>query len=64
MIKFNSIKNNLYQIKALTEKNVKLNLRFKFKVIISFITPVITILMPLIVLGQFLSYSDRFKFKF
>ncbi len=62
MISSKTIKKNLIQIFALTEKNVKLNLRFKYQVIISFITPILSILMPLIILEQFFQFSERFDF--
>jgi len=62
MISSKTIKKNLFQIFALTEKNIKLNLRFKYQVIISYITPIISILMPLIILEQFFQFSERFNF--
>lgn len=62
MISSKTIKKNLFQIYALTEKNIKLNLRFKYQVIISYITPILSILMPLIILEQFFQFSERFDF--
>ncbi|MGV9206046.1 MAG: ABC transporter permease [Promethearchaeia archaeon] len=43
------LKDNLSQIYALTEKNVKLSLRFKYQVVFGYISPVVTILLPLII---------------
>ena len=60
MNKIRIIRNNLGQILAITEKEVKLQLRFKITVILSFITPIVAILMPLIVMGQFFSYNVKF----
>lgn len=60
IINRNIIKNRLSKILALIEKNVKLNLRFKFALIISFITPIISILMPLIIFGQFFEFNPQF----
>ena len=60
MINKISIKNNISQILALTEKNIKLNLRFKFSFIFSFIFPIVSILMPLIIMGQFLEFNAQF----
>lgn len=54
------LKNNLAQVFAITEKNIKLNLRFKYGVIFSFFTPIIWILMPLIVMGQLFQLSEQF----
>ena len=52
MIELGTIKENLSQISALTEKNIKLRLRYKAGLIISFIFPIVTILTPLIVMGN------------
>ena len=52
MVKLKNLKDNASQILALTEKNVKLQLRFKFGLITSFITTIISILMPLIIMGN------------
>jgi len=47
------IRKNVSQILALTEKNVKLNLRFKINFFVELITPIITIAMPLIIMNRF-----------
>ncbi len=55
-----SIKKNLSQIYAITEKNIKFSLRFKFNLYISFVTPIISIIMPLILMGQLFSFNNRY----
>jgi len=62
MINLKLLKDNISQIIALTEKNLKLHLRFKSNVIISFITPLITILMPIIILQQFFNFNENFGY--
>jgi len=59
MIKKKTIRYNVSQILALTEKNIKLNTRFKVNLIVSFITPIISILMPLIVFGKLFEFSSN-----
>lgn len=56
----NSIKDNFSQIAALVEKNLKLEIRFKFSVVTSFISPIIGMILPLIVMGKFLSFNVEF----
>lgn len=51
---------NLSQIIAITEKNIKLATRFKFKFIISLITPIILIITPVFILGKFFEFSQNF----
>jgi ABC-type polysaccharide/polyol phosphate export permease len=60
MFKLSNIRYNLSQILALTEKNIKLQLRFKFNLIFSYITPIISILMPLIIMGNLFAYNPQF----
>lgn len=57
--KIHSINNNLSQIIALTEKNLKLETRFKFTLVVNFISPIITILMPMIIMEQFLQFNNH-----
>ena len=54
------IKLQFFQIFAITEKNLNLRLRFKFQIIISLIRPIISIAMPLIVLGRFFDLNTEF----
>jgi len=60
MKKSKVIKDNLSQIFAITEKNIKLRLRWKLSLIISLVSPLFGILMPLIILGQFFNYNAQF----
>ncbi len=60
MNKFSIIIDNFNQILALTEKNIKLNLRFKFGLLVTFIAPLVIIIMPLIIMGQFFNYNANF----
>ena len=58
-----SLKNareNLTQIFAITEKHIKLSLRFKLKFILNLMIPIISILMPLIVLDKFFDFNVNF----
>ncbi|MFX1500543.1 MAG: hypothetical protein ACFFDH_06205 [Promethearchaeota archaeon] len=56
----NTIKHNISQIFALTEKNIKLQLRFKLEFILGFINPLISILMPLIIFNAFFNFNQSF----
>ena len=62
MVKINKniIKNHLSQINALMEKNIKLKLRFKIILIINFFTPIVSILIPLIVMSYFFKFNSKF----
>jgi len=54
------IKNNLIQIIALTELKIKLRLRFKFSLVLNYINPLITIIIPLIIMGAFFKFNEKF----
>lgn len=58
------IKKNLTQIVALTEKNIRLNLRFKVNFIIGLLTPIITIAMPLIIMNEFFPEINFIVYQF
>ena len=60
MEQYRLLKENLSQISAITEKNLKLAFRFKFKVIITYITPILSILMPLIIMGEIFTFQSSF----
>lgn len=60
MINRKFIKEFLSKIVAIIEKNLKLKFRFKYDVIVSFINPIIAIVMPIIVLGQFFKFNTKF----
>ncbi len=55
-----TIKNNLSQITALTELNLKLNIRYKFGLILSYINPLISIIFPFIILGSIFQFTENF----
>ena len=59
MIMKKDIKRNIAQIIAITDKNIKINTRYKFNLLISYITPIIGILMPLILMGQIFNLQDN-----
>ena len=54
------LKNNASQIFAVTEKNVRLASRHKLPLILTFITPMLGIILPIIVLGKILTFTDNF----
>jgi len=58
MINWKSIRGNLSQIIALTEKNVKLELRYKFGLIISYSINIISIFTPLILMSNIFDLRD------
>ena len=60
MSKLHTFKDNINQILAITEKDLKLKIRFKFTLIISLINPFIAILMPIIIMGSFFSFNVEF----
>ena len=60
MINGKTIQDNISQIFAITEKNVKLGLRFKFKLIFSFISPIISIIVPIILMNKFFDFNVNF----
>jgi len=53
-------KDNLSQILAITEKNFRLRLRVRISLFFSFVSPIIMIIMPLIIMGKFFEYNDNF----
>ncbi len=54
------VKENISQIFAIAEKNVRLATRHKLPLILSFIMPVVSIFVPLIIFGRILSFTDNF----
>lgn len=54
------IKYNLSKIAAITERNVKIKIRFKGPIIMRFITPIFTIFVPIFILGKFFEYNTDF----
>jgi ABC-type polysaccharide/polyol phosphate export permease len=61
LIEFKQLfKHNISQVFAVTEKDVKLNLRFKFQLIVNYINPIVTILMPLIIFQALFNTNESF----
>ena len=57
---YKTTKDNLSQIVALVEKNLKLTTRFKFNIVTSLINPIIMILMPLIIMTKLFEFNEQF----
>jgi len=55
-----AIMNNVSQIFAVAEKNFFLVSRYKIRMILSFITPILGIILPIIVLGRILDFTNNF----
>ncbi|MEE9378716.1 MAG: ABC transporter permease [Candidatus Lokiarchaeia archaeon] len=60
MIRIKNIRENLSQIFAITEKHIKLKLRYKITLGLHLIFPIVSILMPLIILKNFFDYNAQF----
>ncbi len=56
---FSRIKDYVIQIFSIAEKNIQLGLRVKSRFIFMFIQPFITIVMPLIMMGQLFTLTDE-----
>lgn len=54
----NTIKHNISQVLALTEKNIKLQTRFKFQLIFGYVTPIISLMIPLIVFQKLFDFNQ------
>ena len=54
------LRNNLSQIYAIALKDLKLNIRFKTILIFGLITPLVSILMPLIIFREFFNFNAEF----
>ncbi len=55
-----AIKRNVIQIFAIAERNVKIKLRFKLNLAISYITPMMGVILPFIIMGKLFNYNDHF----
>lgn len=55
-----SIKDNFSQIYAIAEKNVKLQTRKKLPLIVTLITPILGVIVPLIILGKIFDLAGNF----
>ena len=60
MYYYRFIKSNLSQIAAITQKNTKLEFRYKFGLIISFISPIISVLFPIIIMSELFKLNQQF----
>lgn len=54
----NTIKHNISQILALTEKNIKLQTRFKYQLVFSYVKPIITLMIPLIIFQKLFDFNQ------
>lgn len=59
MIKRTIIRRNINQIAALIQLQLKLHSRYKFGIFIAYITPIITIIMPLIVMAKIFEFNPN-----
>ncbi len=57
---FIAIKDNLSQIFAVVEKDLKLHTRFKLPVIMSIISPILSFILPLVIMGQIFTFNENF----
>ncbi|MEE9379281.1 MAG: ABC transporter permease [Candidatus Lokiarchaeia archaeon] len=55
-----NILDNLSQIYAIVEKETKLQLRIKTNLILSYIMPIISLIIPLIIMGQIFTLAEAF----
>lgn len=59
-LSLNFYRENFSRVFTIAEKNIKLQLRFKFSLISSFLIPIISIIMPIIILSKFLVTGNQF----
>lgn len=57
---YKTIKRGMPKILAITEKNLKLNMRVKYNLVFSFISPLIGLILPIILMNKFFSFNDNF----
>ena len=57
---FKALKENLSQTWIIAETNLKINLRYKLQYITGILVPIITLILPLIVLNKFFEYNAQF----
>ncbi|MFX0073332.1 MAG: ABC transporter permease, partial [Candidatus Hermodarchaeota archaeon] len=60
MINFKIFKDGLSKIYAVTERNIKLSLQQKSGLILSFFLPLLSVIMPIIILGELFNYNEQF----
>ncbi len=59
-MKFKKIRRIISKTSAIAEKNIQMKLRVKYRLILSYIIPILSILMPIIILGKFFDYNVKF----
>ena len=64
MFNANDLKLNVKQILAISEKELKLHLRYGFKFALRYITPLVSIFIPYIILAKIFSLSEAFYFDY
>lgn len=57
---FIAIKDNLSQIFAVVEKDLKLHTRFKLPIFMSIFTPLLSFILPLVIMGQIFTFNENF----
>lgn len=57
---FKKIRRIFRKTSAIAEKNIQMELRYKLKMVVTSISPIITIIMPIIVLSRFFSLATDF----
>lgn len=60
MITWKQIKNNFRQIFAIAEKNFTMTLRYKVSLIMGYITPIIQLIFPIIIMSKLFSLQENF----
>ncbi|MFX1378964.1 MAG: hypothetical protein ACFFA4_07695 [Promethearchaeota archaeon] len=60
LLRWAVVKRIIKKTLAIAEKQIYMKLRFKLRTIIHYFLPIITILMPIIVLGKFFEYNVNF----
>ncbi|HDZ17315.1 hypothetical protein LCGC14_0916860 [marine sediment metagenome] len=59
-IKFKKIRRIISKTFAIAEKNIQMKMRVKYRILLSYMFPILAILMPIIVLGKFFDIDVRF----
>jgi len=60
MITKEQIKRNIIQILAITEKNYKISIRYKFSLVFSYVSPLISFIFPFIIMGSLFSFQENY----
>ena len=59
-MKFKKTRRIILKTSAIAEKNIQMKMRVKYRILLSYIVPILSILMPIIVLGKFFDYNVKF----